>query len=294
VLPVIAGRGATLLSLAHEHAPFPLLKQITVAHDLTQLKGYGGARRLPERLRDAVWVAGLRRSRHIIAISQATKTDLVETLGLPAEGVHVVYEGFNPDIFRPISDGTTPGATFLLYAGTLAPNKNIETLLDAFVTARRSVDLKLKLVGKQDPQRVLSLLGRVPPHLRDEIDFAGFVNDRELASLMQRCTAFVFPSLNEGFGLAAVEAMACGAPMISSDAGSLAEVVAEGGLLLPPRDASRWSDAIVAVARDPQRRADLRARALARSAAFSWPQAASAYLALIDERRQTLRSRPLP
>jgi glycosyltransferase involved in cell wall biosynthesis len=248
------------------------------------MKTFAQRRGRIERIRNFLWVAGLKRSRKIIAISQATQRDLLETFDLPDGKVVVIYEGYDPDIFRPASE-IGSAAPYLLYAGTLAPNKNIPFLLRAFARARGSSPIRLKLVGKQSTADVEALLQPLSEEVRSAIDFVGFVSDEELAALMQQCTAFVFPSLNEGFGLAVVEAMACGAPIISSDAGSLLEVVGDGGVLLSPTDEEKWVAQIAAVLGDPDIRHQLRSRALARSAAFSWSNAASAYLSLLRTTR---------
>jgi glycosyltransferase involved in cell wall biosynthesis len=262
------------------------MRQIAVAHDLTQLRNYAQRGGRIERLRQRLWIFGMKRSEKVIAISDATRRDLIETGGLREDRISVIYEGFDPLIFRPASQEANPARPFLLYAGTLAPNKNLPFLLRAFVTVREAQDVDLVLVGKQEPQAVATLLANIPERLRKSVEFRGFVTDEQLALLMQQCAAFVFPSLNEGFGLAVVEAMACGAPLISSNAGSLAEVVDRGGILLDPNDSDGWTAAIDRVLRDHRFRQELSARALERSSRFSWSEAAQAYRAeLIGEGR---------
>jgi glycosyltransferase involved in cell wall biosynthesis len=102
---------------------------------------------------------------------------------------------------------------------------------------------------------------------------------------MRNCAAFVFPSLSEGFGLAPVEAMACGAPVVSSAATSLAEVVGEGGVLLSPTDHDGWVRELSSVLSDKEYRRELSRRALGRSSTFSWDRAAGAYRKLIEQGR---------
>jgi glycosyltransferase involved in cell wall biosynthesis len=105
---------------------------------------------------------------------------------------------------------------------------------------------------------------------RDRIVLAGFVPDDELAALYSGATAFVYPSLYEGFGLPPLEAMTCGVPVIASNTSSLPEVVGEAGILLDPHDADGLSQAMLALYRDGRLRAELAARSLARAECFGW------------------------
>ena len=278
VLPVKLGRGATLLSLAHELPVVTILRQIAVAHDLTHMRSYAPRRGILESIRHRLWTLGLRRADRVIAISHATRRDLVELCRLRDDRISVIYEGFDPAIFHPSGDAPPRPRPFLLYAGTLAPNKNIPFLLQVFSRVRQRHDVDLVLVGKHSPDAIAALLSQLPESVRGSIDFPGFVTDEQLAALMRHCRAFTFPSLNEGFGLAVVEAMACGAPLISSPAGSLAEVVESGGLLLDPNAAEAWVAAVDRVLLDEQFRTELSQKGLQRSAQFSWEQAAQAYL----------------
>ena len=279
----IARRGGTLLALAHELPPFPRVRQIAVAHDLTDFKWFAERGSVSTRLRNALWRAGLKRSDRVVAISEATRRDLVQIMGVLPDRIDVVYEGADTSLFRPLpAPRADAGPRFLLYAGTLDPHKNLPFLFEVFTTLRGSVeDITLKLVGRHDPARAQALLASLPEDLRPAVDFVGFVSDKELAELMAQCSAFVFPSLNEGFGLAAVEAMACGAPVIAADAGSLPEVVGSGGTLLPPDDQEAWLTELVRVLTDDGYRQKMSQLALSRSRAFSWAQAAEAYRDLL-------------
>jgi glycosyltransferase involved in cell wall biosynthesis len=284
LLPLRAGRGATLLSLSGDLATIPLMRQIAVAHDVTQATDHRQQRGIAYDARNRLWKMALTRSDKVIAISGSTKQDLVEHFGVPAASVHVIYEGYDASIFRPAPSGTVTSAhPYLLYAGTLAPNKNIRFLLDVYLALRKRSDVQLTLVGKQDPGHVDALVKELPAEARDCVHFAGFVSDAELASLMRGCTAFVFPSLYEGFGLAPVEAMACGAPVIASYGGSLREVVGDGGVVLSPTDREAWVTELTRVFEDREYRRELSRRALARSQAFSWDRAAEAYRELLDK-----------
>jgi glycosyltransferase involved in cell wall biosynthesis len=283
-LKVGRARRGTLLALGHELPPFPRQRQIAVVHDLTDFKSFSGRNGPATRARNALWKAGLRRSEIVVAISNATRSDLLDTFQLDPDRVCVVHEGVDFALFKPLpaEASSTPTRPFLLYAGTLDPHKNIPFLLDVYRRLRNELhDIELKLVGRHDPRRANAMLETIPPHLRGDVEFVGFVTDEALAEKMSRCAAFVFPSRNEGFGLAPVEAMACGAPVVAADAGSLPEVVGAGGTLLSPDDAESWVAELKRLLTDETYRQHSSARALARSRAFSWAEAAEAYRSLI-------------
>jgi glycosyltransferase involved in cell wall biosynthesis len=119
--------------------------------------------------------------------------------------------------------------------------------------------------------------------LKDRVQFTGFVTDEQLARLYNQASVLTFPSLEEGFGLPAVEAMACGLPVIASNAHALAEIVGDAGLLVDPRSATAWCAAILEVLRNRAVSAELRSRSLARSARFSWKAAARRLELILDE-----------
>ena len=287
VLPRILARsrGATFVGLASELVPFPSFRQIGVAHDLTDFKNFSERKGLAVLIKNGLWKAGLRRSEAVIAISNATRKDIVDIFDINNSKIHVVYEGFDPQLFTPAKASRSKNASppYLLYAGTLDPHKNVGFLLEVFVKLRSRADgIRLKLVGRHDDKRVTMLRDTLPFALREEVDFVGFVSDETLATMMRECAAFVFPSRNEGFGLAPVEAMACGAPVLASASGSLPEVIGDGGVLLSPDDTQAWVDELTALLTLPEHREQLSKRALARSKAFSWDEAAEAFRLLLN------------
>jgi glycosyltransferase involved in cell wall biosynthesis len=286
IAPLKARRGDTLVTLAdRDLAIFPLMRQIAVAHDLTQARSLRQQHSKALELRVRLWIGALRRSERVIAISGATKDDLIRSFGVREEQIRVIYEGFDPRIFYPRKEGRSTQRSYLLYAGTLAPNKNIPFLLEVYSELRRrGLEIDLRLVGRYAPERAEELIAAVPLPYRTSVHFDGFVSDEELGEKMRGCTGFVFPSLSEGFGLAPVEAMACGAPVISSEATSLAEVVAEGGVLLSPTDSNGWVRELTRLLQDEHYRAELSRRALRRSEHFSWDEAARAYREVIENR----------
>lgn len=231
----------------------------------------------------------LRRAERVICVSAATRRDALRFYRLDPDKVVTIPEGVEPR-FAPVTD---PGrqeavhqkyhlpARYILYVGTLEPRKNLVTLLEAYAALRaRQPEVGLVLAGGKgwlyaDTFERLRALG-LEPH----VTLTGYVPDDDLPALLSGAEVFAFPSVFEGFGLPPLEALACGAPVVCSNASSLPEVVGEAGLLLPPTDVRAWVEALEAVLTDPARRADLRARGLARARMFTWEAAARATLAV--------------
>ena len=302
VLPFVVEKGAVVLLLAHETAPFPLVDQVAVVHDLTDYKPYSGRASLGTAVRNKLWRAGLLRSEAVVAISRATRRDLVEVLDLNAGRVSVVYEGVDRARFVPPdrpSDGDRQLAEagrarpFLLYVGTLDPHKNVPFLLRVYQgLLDEGHEVDLVLAGRYSAEQADAHARTLSDQARRGVRWAGFVSDAALAELLAASAAFVFPSRNEGFGLAAAEAMACGAAVVSSDAGSLREVVAAGGVLLSPDDLEGWVSTLGRVLTHADYRDELGARARARADAFSWDRAAASYADVIAAVQRRIASPP--
>lgn len=224
-----------------------------------------------------------RRAAAIICVSHHARTELSRILKLDPEKVHVVYEAA-PSAFRPVTDSHRLAALrqkyrlperFLLHVGTLEPRKNLRRLVRAlYRLRRRGCDIGLVLVGARGwhLNGFDAEIERLA--LEDAIVFTGYVPTADLPGLFSLATLFVYPSLYEGFGLPPLEAMACGAPVLASDRGSLPEICGEAAYLVDPEDEEALLEGLLTLLADGERRADLRNRGLARARAFSWKRAA--------------------
>jgi glycosyltransferase involved in cell wall biosynthesis len=181
--------------------------------------------------------------------------------------------------------GIAAHGRFFLYVGGLIPHKNLVRLVEAFALAA-STDLKLVLVGDFNDvfhTHVPQIRAAIARHAVEErVILAGFVPDEDLAHLYTRAYAVILPSLMEGFGLPAVEAMACGTPLLSSRAGSLPEVIGEAGVYFEATDVSSIAGAIRMILESPTHREALARLALARSAKFTWEESARRLVACFD------------
>jgi glycosyltransferase involved in cell wall biosynthesis len=225
-----------------------------------------------------------RRAAAIIAISSATKRDIMRILRVPAEKIHVIHEAPAAS-FRPMDRETALKVVgkdkavperFVLYVGTIEPRKNLVRLLQAFAHLWHNhvVPHKLVLVGqrgwKEEPVfRAVETLG-----LQEAVLFLGYVPQERLVALYNLAEALVLPSLYEGFGLPVVEAMACGTPVITSRKGSLGEVSGEAAEFIEPASVESIAEALRRVLNDPNRQAELSHHGLAHASRYSWDVAA--------------------
>ncbi|MGH2679213.1 MAG: glycosyltransferase family 4 protein [Actinomycetota bacterium] len=225
----------------------------------------------------------LRRADRIIAVSENTRRDALRLYPLDPDKIQVIPEGVEPS-FRPdVEPGVVAGvrdryglpARFILTVGTIEPRKNYPTLVEAYASLRaRHSEVGLVIAGgrgwlfERFFEQVRSL------GLDDHVVFTGHVPDDDMPALLNAAEVFAFPSEFEGFGLPPLEAMACGIPVVCSNAASLPEVVGEAGVLLPPRDVGGWVGALDRLLADAPLRAGFGARGLARARRFSWDAAA--------------------
>lgn len=226
----------------------------------------------------------------VIADSQATKQDLVKAYRIPPEKIRVVYLGVdqnlgpvkNPAEIDVVKRQYGIQGDYFLSVGTLQPRKNLARLVEAFVSLPVKNDVNLVLAGK--PGWLSGgVMGKLPASKESRVILTGYVPEEDLPALYSGAVALVFPSLYEGFGLPALEAMACGLPVIAANSSSLPEVVGEAGLLVDPLDVRAWARAMAQVLADPALRVALRQRGLRRARMFSWERCARETLEVLEE-----------
>lgn len=219
------------------------------------------------KVRAALWQAN-----RCLTVSQHSKRSIEKVYGFPSERIEVVHEA-PAAIFTP---SPQPREDFLLYVGGISPTKNLDTLLRAFAASKAP---RLILVGDYAGDRFQTchteLVGLAKQlGVEERVQFAGYVPDEQLVELYRRTALFVMPSWDEGFGLPAVEAMACGAPLLVSSGHALEEVAGEAGLLADPTSVVAIQEQIERALGDERARQDLSRRSLQRAAEFSWTQTA--------------------
>lgn len=255
---------------------------VATVHDLTTLL-------LPETHRLKVkWSIlpflrpSLERADRLVTISQASARDIAFHFPQAARKVRVVYPGIDPE-FRPGTPEEIAGIRrelaapegYILYVGTLEPRKNIGAVLDAWEILHGEDPHvpPLVLVGTYGwgSQQLLRRIESLAPL---GVRSLGHVDRAHLVRVFQGARVFVYPSLYEGFGLPPAEAMACGIPVVVSDASSLPEVVGDAGVRVPSGDTGAVAHALRELLREPGRAAELGARAVEQAGRFRWDRAA--------------------
>ncbi len=274
----------------------PGVPTVATLHDLIPLERTpsitpGPSARLSAWRWQVYW-GRLQRATAIIAVSQHVKREAIERLHIEPSKITVIYPGVNTDSFRPADPATLTEPPYFLMVGTLEPHKNVGAALTAFARLHQDCPtVRLKMAGtwreggKAWLERQCRALG-----IGGYCDLLGHVSARELLHLYQRTTAFLFPSLDEGFGSPLVEAMACGAAVVTSRYGAPAEVVGDAGLQVDPHQPDALYQAMKAVLNRDELRASLKARARPRALTFGWEAAARRTWAVYEDVLATSRT----
>lgn len=261
--------------------------QVFTLHDLSLVK-HSHKHSLDRRMFfDRFFQSRFDQADHIIVPSFFVKEELLEYVAIPEKRVSVVHEGvdaqFSPqgkDVVSQVFTGLCLPTDYLLFVGTMDPRKNLPILLQAL--SRCKADLPLVVVGWSgwgDP-KFQAELERL--NMRNRVLFPGYVDDEDLPAIYSGATAFLYPSLYEGFGLPVLEAMACGCSVICSDAASIPEVAGEAALYANPVNPDEWANAIDMVVYDEQKRERLVSAGKARAALFAWKDAADQTMQILS------------
>jgi glycosyltransferase involved in cell wall biosynthesis len=269
--------------LATVHHPIPIDRRLELDHSTTwkrslsvrrwyHFTGMQGrvARRLPR----------------ILTVSEIARQDVCRELGVQPTDVAVVHNGVDTDLFRPLPEIAPVQGRIITTASADVPLKGLLFLVEALAKLRTERDAELVVIGKtKDGGHVARAIERFG--LDDAVSFHRGVGWAELVELYARAQVAVVPSLYEGFSLPAVEAMACGLPVVATTAGALPEVLGDAASFVPPGDAGALATAIAALLDDPAGRARSGAAARERAVArFSWDTTAAAtageYARVID------------
>jgi glycosyltransferase involved in cell wall biosynthesis len=243
----------------------------------------------------------LRQARLIVTTSDHARDGIAERLRVPRERIRVVIQGTHP-VFRRLASPREPadllpdlglprGLRYLLYVGGLSPHKNVGALVEAYrrvVGEPALADVALLLVGDHSHDSFLSAFGALRDQveregLGDRVRFTGFVPDEALVDLYNRADLVVLPSLEEGFGLPAFEAAACGTPVVVSDVGPAAALLGSAARAFPPRDTEALAAILRELLQSPERRRAMGAEGLRRAPRFTWDRAAAEVHDLLHE-----------
>jgi glycosyltransferase involved in cell wall biosynthesis len=273
------------------------MRAVVTVHDMGYLRypaAHTRGQRLALRL-TTIW--SVRVATRVIAISGATRDDLVQLARIDPQKITVIHHGVAARFSAPVSAADAARARaiagdgpYLLYVGTVQPRKNLERLIESLA---RVGDLPARTeYGEAPPPRLLIAGKRgwlaepierraAALGIADRVVFSGYVADAELPALYAGALAFVFPSLYEGFGMPILEAMAAGAPVLTANSSALPEVAGDAALLVDPHDTDAIAGGLQRLIGDPALRAQLRAAGAARVKKFTWDACAAATLDLL-------------
>jgi glycosyltransferase involved in cell wall biosynthesis len=227
----------------------------------------------------------------VITDSQASKVDIVRFLGIPAARIRVIYPGVNtahgPTSQSQIavirSSHGLPGS-YILFVGSIEKRKNLHGLLHAYARLRKMGETHpLVVVGMRRWRYTETTETLRELDLEQHVIFTGYMPDADLPALYSGADLFVFPSLYEGFGLPPLEAMACGTPVVCSNAASLPEVVGNAAITVDPHDAEGLAEAMHLVLTDVDLHEELREKGLERARQFTWERTARETVAVYRE-----------
>ncbi len=259
---------------------------VVTIHDLVFLRSPENLHPAKRRYLSAMTGWSARHASHVITVSESTRRDVIELFGVPPRRVTTVHNGVGEQ-FRPASASereafkAEQGITgrVVLYVGTLEPRKNLPMLIRAFAELVKDPslqDVKLYIGGSKGwyYNEIFATAERLGLTKSGRVTFLGRVPDEQLPLWYNVATVVAYPSLYEGFGLPALEAMSCGTPVLASNTSALPEVVGDAGLLLDPSDEGAWLDGMKQVLSDEQLRDELAVKAREQASRFSWDRSA--------------------
>ena len=289
--PFLIGRhGIDLMHFPHFNAPIFYRKKFVVTiHDLILRhfppKKAGVLEGLKYFIKDLAYRAVIRRaikkSGRVVAVSEFVKKDILAHYKITPKKIRVIYEG-SPDFQdsdKQKESNVAARNSFILYVGNAYPHKNLDVLIDGFLLyLDNSGDkiTKLVLAGENDYfyERLKRQKSGPISKYPDRIVFSGFIEENNLPALYQKASAYVFPSLCEGFGLPPLEAMACGAPVISSDETALPEILGDAALYFNPRDPEDLAQKIKIILEDKNLRDKLINKGYDQAKSYTWKKMA--------------------
>jgi alpha-1,3-rhamnosyl/mannosyltransferase len=219
---------------------------------------------------------------HVVTISQFIRNEIHDTLGLPWDKISAVPLAPDPvfqkqggNLVRENLSALKLPDPYFLFVGSLEPRKNLELIIRAMAMQENPVPLVL---AGWEAWGDKSWLAWAPPDLKDKVILPGYVDDPAMVSMYNGAIGFIYPSLYEGFGLPVLEAMACGCPVICSNAASLPEVAGDAALYIDPGSPDSLRQAMDRILLEPELRKDMAHRGMDRAGAFSWKRSAGQML----------------
>ena len=303
---VLRALGLDVFHIPHRWAPLSTpAPYVVTLHDLNSLffpRDRGS--RMFEKARRGMLRRGLDRAARVITVSQATRRDAVKRLGLPDDKFTTIYDAVDEQVAQPVSDELrrttlerySINDPFVLYAGRIQPQKNVPRLIEAFAVVKAQLEnhwkyhhLKLIVIGDDLARYPEVRRAVMASRVQDSARFLGFVPLETLRCFYTEATAFLFPSLYEGFGMPPLEAMAHGTPVVTSSVSSLPESVGDAAELVNPTNVFDIARGLRKILLDDDYRDELRRRGFEQVSKFSWDRSAEQVLEVYrDVARKTM------
>lgn len=287
--PFLLPRGVKLIVTLHDVIFLKPLSEVPLSSSMYQNLG---------RLYRRLCAAAIRKNADlVITVSKWSRQEIQERLGIKADRIRVIYNGVD-DVFFNISTDMTASvlrqlgidSPYILHLGAIAPHKNTAKAVEAFHLLTQHTyyaHIKLVIIGlSPDAARNLIPSLRENSQLLEKVIFLGYVDDHELACLYKGAELLLFPSLWEGFGLPALEAMACGTPVVASNRASIPEVTGGAALLVDPTKPEEISHGMQRILEDTALRSEIVRAGIRRAMEFRWEivakQVLSAYREVLE------------
>jgi glycosyltransferase involved in cell wall biosynthesis len=273
--------GANLLFSPIPEAPlFSRCRYIVTVHDLIPLRFGKPFSRLTTYFRYYIPQV-LRHAEHIICNSESTKQEIMEFFGIPESKITAILLAYDRSHFHPLNLSTS---NYFLYVGRHDRHKNLDRLISAFASLSDRLDCELYLAGPSDPRYTPALKSQVEElGISHRVKFLDYIPYADLPMLINRAISMVFPSLWEGFGLPALEAMACGTPVITSHLSALPEVTGDAAILVDPYNVDEIADAMRSLLDSSSLRSQMRTSGLARAKLFDWEHTGRSTAAILSK-----------
>ena len=271
---------------------------VLTIHDMSTLI-FPSRRDFRNQLHEARYRRGAQRAARVITVSQATRRDVENILRIPPQRVQTIYSAPDPaftpaslddEFDRQVLERYSISYPYILYAGTIRFHKNIPRLIDAFAVVRSELaqnprfrDLRLVIIGDELSKNPAVRRAVANARIESAVRFLGFVPQETLRVFYRAAEVFAFPSLYEGFGLAPLEAMACGTPVVASNIPSLVEAVADAAVLVHPENVFDIARVLKEVLLDPQQRAQMVEAGRLQAQRFHWETCANKVLSIYQE-----------
>lgn len=235
------------------------------------------------------WAMGhsVKNVKHIIAISEFTKKDIMKYFTIDPTKISVIYEGYDQDVFKPLKNRNNSEKPYILFIGRLEEKKNIVGMIKSYEILRKENKIRHQFILAGSPgfgyEKIQSQISSLDDEIKKDILLPGYVSQEKYVQLLKSADILFFCSFFEGFGLPPLEAMACGVPVVASNRTSIPEICGKAALLVDPEKPFEMAVALSKIINDTGLRKALISKGIARATLFSWEKCAKETLEVFEK-----------